>query len=149
MSIVGVHGTLVTPPSSPLPDPLTRANQTLQGMFQYYWMTDPQHANISFFFACGQLGGGGFTTWNKCSCRNPLSCTDCYRWWDAVAIESMANFGILTKTQTYSDIPDEVFSHSPYNGLWPSEDWTFIDDFGWFGIAYLRVHDWLKVCTYV
>lgn len=128
-----------------LPDPLTRANQTLQGMFKYYWMNDANNRNIAFFFACGQMGGWGNTAWNKCSCRNPASCTDCYRWWDAVAIESMANFGMLTGTQAHSDVLEEIFTHSPYNGNWPSVDGTYIDDFGWFGIAYLRTYDWLKV----
>ena len=133
---------------STLPDPLSRAHQTLQGMVEYYWTQDSTHKNISFFFACGQVGGGGFATWDHCTCINPSSCSDCYRWWDAVAIESIANYGLLTRgrgQEGLADIPDMVFSHAPYNDRWPSVDSTFIDDFAWFGIAYLRVYEWLKV----
>ena len=128
-----------------LPDPMERASQTLQGMFHYYWTNDPNHKNISFFFACGQIGGWGFTEWNHCSCRNPSSCIDCYRWWDAVAIESIAYYNILMGTNNYSTIADEIFAHSPYNANWPVQDSTYIDDFGWYGIAYLKVYEWLKV----
>ena len=130
---------------STLPDPLERASQTLQGMFRYYWTNDPKHKNISFFFACGQIGGWGSTNWNHCTCNNPSSCSDCYRWWDAVAIESIAYYNILMGTKNNSTIADEIFAHSPYNANWPSQYGTYIDDFGWYGIAYLKVYEWLKV----
>ena len=62
-------------------------------------------------------------------------------------MESIANYGLLTRGQGGGlvDIPDMMFSHAPYNDRWPSEDSTFIDDFAWYGIAYLRVYEWLKV----
>ncbi len=130
-----------------LPDPISRANQTLQGMFQYYWSMDPNHKNISFFFSCGQMGGWGYASWDRCSCKNPTSCSDCYRWWDAVAMESIANYGILTDGgKEHSTIPDEIFKYSPYNANWPSSYSTYVDDFVWYGISYLKVYEWLKVC---
>lgn len=139
--------------STPLPDPIDRANQTLQGLFEYYWMTDPMYKHIQFFFSCGQIGGGGSPyVWNKCSCYNTAACVNCYRWWDAVAVESVATFGIYANTKKYSPIVDTVYDHSPYNSNWDAQSTyycTFVDDFTWYGIAYLRAYEWLKVCTLV
>lgn len=139
-------------PNSPPPpslSPIDRANYTLQGLFQYYWMTDPVYKQIQFFFACGQIGGGGSPySWNKCSCYSTEACVNCYRWWDAVALESIASFGIYTETKNHVDVPDVIFSHSPYNSNWDGKSGyycTFVDDFAWYGIAYLRVYEWLKV----
>ena len=128
-----------------LPDAATRTYQTLQGLFEYYWTHDPQSKNIGFFFACGQIGGWGTPAqWNKCGCSNPNGCSDCYRWWDAVALESIANYGIYTNTKDHTNVADQIFAHSPYNGGWAGT-FTYIDDFVWYGIAYLRVYEWLKV----
>lgn len=126
----------------------TRAQETLQGLFHYYWTHDPYSKKVGFFFACGQIGGVGIPdTWTQCVCYSPASCVNCYRWWDAVALESIANYGIYTKTKQYADIPDIVFAHSPYNANWDTSVYcTFVDDFSWYGIAYLRVYEWLKVC---
>lgn len=123
-----------------------RAQQTLNGLMDYYWNHDLVTKNISFFFACGQIGGQGSPKdFTKCSCYYPESCLNCYRWWDAVAIESVATYGIYTNTSNNSDIAGSVFDHSPYNGDWPGTSFTFIDDFAWYGIAYLRVYEWLNV----
>lgn len=133
--------------ASLLPNATFRVEQTLGGLLSYYWQQDPNAKNTSFFFACGQIGALGTPDeWKHCSCYNSRSCTNCYRWWDAVAIEAIANHGIYSTTRNLSDIPDIVYAHSPYN-----EDFnatavcTFIDDFAWYGIAYLRVYEWLKV----
>ena len=129
--------------------PVDRANLTLRGLFEYYWQSDPLEKDIQFFFACGQIGGGGSPyKWNKCSCYVPASCVNCYRWWDAVALESIASFGIYTGTKQYADTANIISSHSPYNSKWDAqttEYCTFIDDFIWYGISYLRVYEWLKV----
>ena len=132
-----------TPPTIPL----YRTQQTLNGLMEYYWRHDPMTKNISFFFACGQIGGQGSSAdWSKCSCVNPDSCVNCYRWWDAVAMESLATYAIATNTSNHSDIPALVFDHSPYNGNWDGvNSYTFIDDFAWYGMAYLRVYEWLNV----
>lgn len=130
------------------PQPVDRANLTLQGLFKYYWMTDPVYKQVQFFFSCGQIGGGGTPyKWNKCSCYDTTTCINCYRWWDAVALESIATFGIYTNTQEYSDVVDTVFDHSPYNSKWDASVHycTFVDDFTWYGIAYLKAYEWLKV----
>lgn len=122
----------------------SRAMQTMQGLFHYYWRQDPQVKQIGFFFACGQIGGedGG----QSCTCENTASCTSCYRWWDAIAMESVATYGIYTNSKNHSNIADTIFAHSPYNSNWPGKTYcTFIDDFAWYGIAYLRVYEWLKV----
>ena len=122
----------------------SRAEQTMQGLFHYYWRQDSQVKQIEFFFACGQIGGadGG----QACTCENTASCTACYRWWDAIAMESVATYGIYTNSTSYSKIADTIFAHSPYNSNWPGDSrCTFIDDFAWYGIAYLRVYEWLKV----
>lgn len=125
----------------------SRAVQTLEGLLQYYWMHDPNAEDIGFFFSCGQIGGQGSpASWKKCSCNNPSSCLNCYRWWDAVALESIATYGIYTNTRNHSTTPDTVFAHSPYNADWDGVySYTFVDDFAWYGIAYLRVYEWLNV----
>ncbi len=124
-----------------------RAFQTLQGLMDYYWTHDPKNKNVGFFFACGQVGGQGSTgLWKECSCYNAESCLNCYRWWDGVSIESLSSYGLYMNTSENSQVPGVVFKHSPYNGHWDAvNDPTFIDDFAWYGIAYLRVYDWLKV----
>ena len=136
-----VHATM-------LDDVTNRAEETLQGMFQYYWTHDPNAKAVGFFFACGQVGGmgNGGNPWAECICYNQAACVNCYRWWDAVTLEAIANYGIYTKTKQYAKIPDTFFAHSPYNGNWNAKVYcTFVDDFSWYGIAYLRVYDWLQV----
>ena len=120
-----------------------RVNQTLNGLIEYYWNNDPKEKDIMFFFACGQIGGQGSSNWKKCSCYDKTSCLNCYRWWDAVAIESLATYGIYSNTTKNSQVPETIFNHSPYNANYYGK--TFIDDFAWYGIAYLRVYEWLKV----
>ena len=129
-------------------DPKTRAEQALQGLFQYYWKNDPFRKQIEFFFVCGQIGGWGKARSEfECSCNHPSSCVNCYRWWDAVALESIATYGIYTNSKNYSKVADTIFAHSPYNAEWnATATCTFIDDFSWYGITYLRVYEWLKVC---
>lgn len=125
-------------------DAKARAQQTLQGLFNYYWKQDPVN-NVSFFFACGAIGKqGSGATYDQCSCDNPTTCVNCYRWWSAVALESVATYGIYMNTSNHSTVADMIFDHSPYNSNWEPEN-AFIDDFLWYGITYLRVYDWLKV----
>lgn len=128
----------------------TRAEQAMYGLLHYYWLADARpdkkHRNIRFFFACGQIGNADLK--GLCTCGDtPSSCVNCYRWYDGVAVESVATYGIYMKTKNNSAIPDIVWAHSPYNADWnATETCTFIDDFSWYGIAYLRVYEWLKVC---
>ncbi len=137
---VVVHGNLAIPNAS------DRANITIQGLYRYFWSQDPLNKDAMFFFACGQIGGGGGRTWKQCGCATPAVCLECYRWWDAVALETVATYGIYTGTKDYTDTPDHIFNHSPYNAKWDAiTGCTFMDDFSWFGIAYLRVYEWLKV----
>lgn len=64
-----------------------------------------------------------------------------------MALESIATYGIYTNTKNYSKVADMIYAHSPYNANWnATATCTFIDDFSWYGIAYLRVYEWLKVC---
>lgn len=125
----------------------SRAELTLKGLFNYYWKSDP-HKKIEFLFACGQLGLIGTSKQSQCSCYVPSSCINCYRWWTAIMMESVATYGMYMNTSNHSSLPGVVYSHSPYNANWdPSTaaPCTYIDDFLWYGIAYLRVHDWLLV----
>ena len=93
---------------------------------------------------CAQIGTA--TTPGKCTCYTPSACLNCFRWWTAIALESVATYGIYTKSKTHSNIPELVFEHSPYNANWnATAACTFIDDFTWYGIAYLRVYEWLNV----
>ena len=129
-------------------DAVTRAEQTLQGLFHYYWRSDPVHPkdNISFFFACAQVGGIGNVRVDQCSCANPDLCVNCYRWYDAVTLESLATYGIYMNTTNHSEVADIMFDHSPYNANWDAKaSCIWIDDFSWYGLAYLRVYEWLKV----
>lgn len=134
--------------SSPLPDPSTRAQDTLNGLFEYFWQVDPKDKDVGFFFVCGEIGGDGLTPqqWTQCSCYDTSSCVGCYRWWDAVILESVAEYGRVLNTTQHSNVPVTFFAHSPYNSKWAS--CTFIDDFLWYGIAYLKVYEWLKVRMY-
>ena len=123
-----------------------RAQQAMDGLIHYYWKGDPSHKNVKFFFTCAQLGMVGTSHPGQCSCYNPTSCVNCFRWWSAVALESIATYGIYMNTTNYSSIPDVFYKHSPYNANWnATESCTYIDDFLWYGIAYLRVYDWLGV----
>lgn len=140
-------GGFSTPLTFATPDAATRATSALDGLFHYYWEQDPKAKRIGFFFACGQIGGWGAPDkWDKCSCNTRTACTDCYRWWDAVALETVATYGIYTNSKRNATIAKTIFDHSPYNAGWNATALcTFIDDFLWYGIAYLRVYEWLKV----
>lgn len=128
----------------------TRATLTLDGIFNYYWKGDPNHKHIKFLFSCGQLGETGTSKAGQCSCYSTQTCINCYRWWTAVTMESVASYGILMNTTKYNNLPATVFAHSPYNANWDATvSCTYVDDFLWYGIAYLRVYDWLQVCMYV
>ena len=123
-----------------------RAELTLNGLFNYFWKMDPENKGIKFLFACGQLGYLGTGQSGKCSCYNADKCVNCYRWWTALLVESVATYGITTNTTKHSVVPDIIFKHSPYNSKWdPVVTCTYIDDFLWYAIAYLRVYDWLHV----
>ena len=129
-------------------DASTRAEQTLQGLLHYYWLSDAvpkKHPNVRFFLVCGQIGDPSFN--GSCSCGDtPTSCVNCYRWYDGVTLESVAAYGIYMKSKKNAKIADIVYAHSPYNANWnATADCTFMDDFSWYGIAYLRVYEWLKV----
>lgn len=131
-------------------DAASRADQSLQGLFNYFWRKDPKAKQVQFFYACGQIGSDGFPSrWDRCSCDKNLklnTCVNCYRWWDAIAMESIASHGIYTDTKAHANIADVIFAHSPYNANWNATSWcTYVDDFVWYGIAYLRVYEWLKV----
>lgn len=130
----------------------TRAEQALHGLLTYFWKADPVAASINltikFFFACGQIGGVDIGHPSECTCvsGNPDSCTNCFRWYDAVILEAVANYGIYANTMNNSQVPQTMFAHSPYNANWNAKDLcTYIDDFSWYGLAYLRVYEWLKV----
>lgn len=125
----------------------TRAYKTLGGLFNNYWKSDPLATKIKFLFVCGQVGGWGKPRSNvECSCNNKESCVNCYRWFDAVTLEAVANYGIYMNSKNHSEVAEVIYDHSPYNGEWNATALcTFIDDFSWYGIAYLRVYEWLKV----
>ena len=130
-------------------DAASRSELTFKGLFNYFWKNDPQHKKIEFLFVCGELGYVGSGSASQCSCLNPSSCVNCYRWWTATTMESVATYGIYMNTSNHSSLPDVVFSHSPYNAEWDATAvCTYIDDFLWYGIAYLRVYDWLSVSVY-
>ena len=121
-----------------------RAQQTLNGLFNYYWKRDTAHKKVEFLFDCAQIGTP--TTPGQCTCTVPDPCLECYRWWSAIALESIATYGIYTNSTNHSTVPDMFFAHAPYNAEWnATAACTYIDDFTWYGIAYLRVHEWLKV----
>lgn len=125
-------------------DAESRAQQALKGLFNYYWKQDPLHKEIEFFFSCGEIGNLGASSLDQCSCNDPATCVNCYRWWSAVSLESIATYGIYMNTNNHSSVADMIFDHSAYNANWQPEN-AFIDDFLWYGITYLRVYDWLKV----
>lgn len=126
-------------------DPETRLRQTLGGLFNYYWKQDPTHKDVEFWFACGAIGElGSGSSLDQCSCYNPTTCLNCYRWWSGVSLESVATYGIYMNTTNHSTVPETIFNHSPYNSNWKPEN-AFIDDFLWYGMTYLRVYEWLQV----
>ncbi len=119
-----------------------RAEQTIRGLFNYYWKHDPANWKAEFFFVCAQIG---FKVYNgaKCSCNSMRTCVSCFRWVTAVALESVATYGIYMNSKNYSTVPDTIYAQSPYNSRWRSN--TYIDDFIWYGMAYLRVYEWSNV----
>ncbi len=125
----------------------TRAYQAVEGLFNFYWKADPLASEIKFVFVCGQVGGWGKPhSQSQCSCNHPKSCVNCYRWYDAVGLETVATYGIYMNTSNHSGMAETIYDHSPYNGEWnATATCTYIDDFSWYGIAYLRVYEWLKV----
>lgn len=121
-----------------------RAQQTINGLFNYFWKSDSAHKNVEFVFVCAQIGG--ISSPGQCTCADPKSCVDCYRWWSAVALESVATYGIYMNSTNHSKVPDMFYAHSPYNANWnATAACTYIDDFAWYGLAYLRVYEWLNV----
>lgn len=61
-------------------DAASRAYQTLEGLFNFYWKADPKASKIEFLFVCGQVGGWGYErAEGQCSCDYPKSCVNCYR----------------------------------------------------------------------
>lgn len=128
-------------------DPDTRVRQTLGGLFNYYWKQDPNHRDVEFWFSCGAIGELGGGSLDQCSCYNPTTCLNCYRWWSAVSLESVATYGIYMNTTNHSAVADMIFDHSPYNSNWNPVN-AFIDDFLWYGMTYLRVYEWLQVSSF-
>ena len=131
----------------------------------------PPGANTAatYFFVCGQIGGTGpaGTTVqpDQCLCESdwPFGCTNCYRWWTAVAIEAMASYAIAkelkppsqhaataaaaatqpTEAEMILHAIESAWTHAPYNAYWnATEHGTWVDDFAWYGLAYMRAHDW-------
>ena len=130
----------------------------------------PPGANTAatYLFVCGQIGGTGpaGTTVqpDQCVCESdwPFGCTNCYRWWSAVAIEAMASYAIAkelepppsqhaaagapppsTEAETILHAIESAWTHAPYNAFWnATEHGTWVDDFAWYGLAYMRAHDW-------
>ena len=126
----------------------SRAELTLKGIFNYFWKKDPYNKKVEFLFSCGQIGQTGSAQLSQCSCYDLSSCVNCFRWWTGITVESVATYGIHMNTTNHSSLPDVVYNHSPYNANWDPASHpqcTHIDDFLWYGIAYLRVYDWLSV----
>ena len=129
---------------APLPNATYRVEQTLGGLFSYYWQHDTNNDEAGFFFDCAQIGTVDEP--KHCTCQNPKSCTSCYRWWDAVALEAIANHGIYTNTKANASVADAFWTYSPYNQHWDGLcDYTYVGDFIWYSMAYLRVYEWLNV----
>jgi hypothetical protein len=109
--------------------------------------------NASFFFACGQIGGMGGVTGGECACEaeGGFGCTNCYRWWSAVALESLADYAIAAGHApkgpglgaTIMHAAESSWAHAPYNAAWNAvAKPVYVDDFAWYALAYLRVSDW-------
>ena len=120
---------------------------------------DPAGANsaATFYFSCGQIGGlgpmGGSTGINTCGCETEWSfgCTNCYRWWSAVALEASVNYCIAAGMAWNSTGPcaevtkaaESTWAHAPYNDIWDASiSAVYIDDFTWYSLAYIRVYEW-------
>ena len=142
-----------------LPTPLERATAAVDGLFEYYQRRDPKASAppATFFFACGQIGGSA-PDWllpisaNECACESgdSYACVNCYRWWSAVALESLASYAIASGVTPADsagariiEAAQSTWEHAPYNGFWnATEHPTWVDDFAWYGLAYMRVYDW-------
>jgi hypothetical protein len=123
-----------------------RVDETYGSLFDTWWMADEVNTTggqPGFFFACGQVGGTGTSQWNQCVCDAPNACANCYRWWDAIAIESVANRGIYLGDEQHADAARTLLAHSPYSDAWAGKC-PFMDDFAWYLLAYTRVFVWLK-----
>ena len=125
--------------------PQQRLDASVDGLFAYWWRSNVSANVTGFFFSCGQIGGTppGGTPWDECKCDNAETCTNCYRWWDAVALEALASRGILFNTSEHAAMARTFLDHSPYNGDFPL-NCSYVDDFAWYLLAYIRVFEWLR-----
>ncbi|KAL1504220.1 hypothetical protein AB1Y20_010629 [Prymnesium parvum] len=110
----------------------------------------------SLFFACGQIGGSAppaaHAAASQCLCQSdwPFACENCYRWWSAVAAEASIDLALAAKLPPASAaggriaaLVESMWTHAPYNGRWDaSARPTWVDDFAWYALAYLRMFDW-------
>ena len=121
--------------------------------------TPPPGSNTpaQFFFSCGQMGGlapfGASCSVDTCLCESDwaYSCTNCFRWFSALAMESSVNYCMElgrspNSTGVCGQVHDAAVSmwlHSPYNGYWDGGHHpVYVDDFAWYALAYLRVYAW-------
>eukprot|EP00966_Prymnesium_polylepis_P287972 6651139-Prymnesium_polylepis.2 len=121
-----------------------RINHSIDGLFSLWWVhsTNKSKHQPGFFFSCGQIGATGTPDWHSCRC-DKYPCENCYRWWDALALESLANHGIWlggTPVAQHEAAARTVLAHSPYAPSWGGKC-PYIDDFAWFLLAYIRIYE--------
>lgn len=123
-----------------------RLDASASGLFDLWWMyneTNSTGGQPGFLFACGQIGGTGTARWDQCICDDPSNCQNCYRWWDATAIEGVASRGLWRGDRLHAEKARTLLAHSPYNANWGGMC-AYIDDFSWYLLAYTRVYAWLR-----
>ena len=128
-----------------------RVEQVTDGLYSLWWMknqTNTTGGQPGFFFACGQIGGTGTSLWTQCVCDDPSQCQNCYRWWDATAVESLANRGLWLGDTQHADTARTLLAHAPYDARWTGPC-AYMDDFGWYLLAYTRVYTWLGEAAFL
>ena len=152
MTLLGASLLLISSCSFVAATPTERIDHSIAGLFSIWWMAS-ENASMhqpGFFFSCGQIGGAGTASWRQCRC-DKYPCENCYRWWDALALESLANRGIWLggpPVARHEAAARTVIAHSPYATTWKGKC-PYVDDFAWFLLAYIRVYEWLKDDTFL
>ena len=136
-----VLGVSVSAPGSHVVD-ASRADAAFKGL-QAYFFDD----RGSIWKSCGQNGGLGHAPSSfECKCESGPFCKNCYRWWNAVAVQSLITWSqampsAVPRNETIRLI-ETMRAHSPYTTR-ADPAWGYIDDYLWYVLLWMDVYEWL------
>lgn len=123
---------------------LARVDAAYDGLQHYFFQRKD-----GFWKACGQNGGLGHAPSRfDCVCEKGTPfCKNCYRWWMAVALQSLVSLNEAipsghSSLNTTRQLIDTMRQRSPYT-LRAQPSWAYIDDYLWYVLMWLDVYRWL------